>query len=150
LGGDEADPVIADLYCGLGTFGLMLAPQAKEVFGVEPEPANLRYLKKNIERNGAGNFAICEGPSEEWLPDLLERGLDAVILDPPRRGADPHMLQQLAARPVSLVLYLSCNPATLARDLKILAAAYELRDLKIYDFFPHTPHIESLAVLSPL
>jgi 23S rRNA (uracil1939-C5)-methyltransferase len=144
----NADPVIADLYCGLGTFGLMLAPGAREVFGVEPEPENIRYLKKNIGRNRAGNFSVCEGTSEEWLPELLKRDLGVVILDPPRRGAEARMLGLLAARPVPLVLYLSCNPATLARDLKILLKAYELRDLKIYDFFPHTPHIESLAVLS--
>jgi len=139
---------IADLYCGLGTFGLFLADGAREVFGVEPDPANISFLKKNMALNRAGNFTVCEGTSEEWLPDLLERDIGVVILDPPRKGVDPGMLRELAGRPVSLVLYLSCNPTTLARDLKILGAAYEIRDLRIYDFFPHTPHIETLAVLS--
>jgi 23S rRNA (uracil1939-C5)-methyltransferase len=143
-----ADPVVIDLYTGLGTFGIFLAKGgAREVFGVEPDPANLRYLKKNIEFNKAGNFAVCEGTSEHWLPSLLERDVGAVVLDPPRRGADAGLLADLAASEVPLVLYLSCNPTTLARDLKILLTSYEIRDLRVYDFFPHTPHIETLAVL---
>jgi 23S rRNA (uracil1939-C5)-methyltransferase len=97
--------------------------------------------------NRAGNFTVCEGTSEEWLPSLLERDIGIVILDPPRKGVDGAMLQDLAASSVALVLYLSCNPTTLARDLKTLLTAYELVNLKVYDFFPHTPHIETLAVL---
>ena len=142
-----ADAGIADLYSGVGTFGIFLAKDAREVFGVEPEPANIRYLKKNIELNKAGNFAVCEGTGEEWLPELLERDIGVVILDPPRKGADAGILAELAASEVPLILYLSCNPTTLARDLKVLLPAYEVRDLKVYDFFPHTPHIEILAVL---
>jgi 23S rRNA (uracil-5-)-methyltransferase RumA len=142
------DATIADLYSGLGTFGIFLAGGAREVFGVEADPANLRYLKKNIELNKAGNFAVCEGTSEEWLPALLEREIGIVILDPPRKGVDPALLADLAASEVALVLYLSCNPATLARDLKTLLTAYDIRELKIYDFFPHTPHIETLAILT--
>jgi 23S rRNA (uracil1939-C5)-methyltransferase len=138
---------IADLYCGLGTFGLFLADDAREVFGVEPDPANISFLKKNMALNKAGNFTLCEGTSEDWLPVLLERDIGVVLLDPPRKGVDPGVLGELTGRPVPLVLYLSCNPTTLARDLKILGPAYEIRDLGIYDFFPHTPHIETLAVL---
>ena len=141
------EPVIVDLYTGLGTFGIFLADKAREVFGVEPEPANLRCLAKNIQLNKAGNFAVCEGTSEQWLPSLLEREVGVVILDPPRKGADPGMLADLTASEVPLVLYLSCNPTTLARDLKLLLPAYRVRSLKLYDFFPHTPHIETLAVL---
>jgi len=145
---DYAESGIADLYSGVGTFGLFLAGDAREVFGVEPDQANISFLKKNMSLNKAGNFTVCEGTSEEWLPSLLEREIGIIILDPPRRGVDPGMLRELAARPVPLVLYLSCNPATLARDLKIVLPAYEIKDLKIYDFFPHTPHIETLAVLT--
>jgi 23S rRNA (uracil1939-C5)-methyltransferase len=138
---------LADLYCGLGTFGLFLAGRAREVFGVEADPANIAYLKKNLALNGVGNFTICEGTSEEWLPWILEREIGIVILDPPRRGAEAGMLRELTARPVPLIMYLSCNPTTLARDLQILREAYVLRDVHVYDFFPHTPHIETLAVL---
>ena len=138
---------LVDLYAGVGTFGIILAAGAREVFAVESEPANIRFLKKNIEVNRAGNVAVCEGTSERWLPSLLERDIGAVVLDPPRRGADPGLLADLAASEVPLVLYLSCNPATLARDLKALLPVYELGSLRVYDFFPHTPHIETLAVL---
>jgi 23S rRNA (uracil1939-C5)-methyltransferase len=144
---DVPEAAIADLYSGVGTFGIFLAKSAREVFGVESEPANIRFLKRNIELNKAGNFAICEGTSEEWLPSLLERDIGAVILDPPRRGVESVMLGELASSEVPLVLYLSCNPTTLARDLKTLLTVYELRELKVYDFFPHTPHIETLAIL---
>ena len=144
LGGDET---VADLYCGVGTFGLFLAKRCREVFGVEPEPGNVAFLKKNLELNGVGNFAVCEGTAEEWLPDVLERDPAVVILDPPRRGVDPEIVARLVGDPVARLLYLSCNPTTLVRDLQGLDQAYEVVDVHVYDFFPHTPHIETLALL---
>ena len=71
--GPTSEAVIADLYCGLGTFGLFLAKRSREVFGVEPEAGNIAFLKKNLALNGIGNFAVCEGTAEEWLPEILER-----------------------------------------------------------------------------
>jgi 23S rRNA (uracil1939-C5)-methyltransferase len=141
------DAVVADLYCGLGTFGLFLAKRSREVFGVEPEAGNIAFLKKNLEINGIGNFAVCEGTAEEWLPEILERDPAVVILDPPRRGVFPGTVEQLVNDPVPRIVYLSCNPTTLARDLKGFLEAYDLIDVRSYDFFPHTPHIETLAVL---
>lgn len=141
------DRVVADLYCGLGTFGMYLAGRAREVFGVEPDADNLAYLKKNLEINDVHNFAVCEGTAEEWLPEILERDPAAVILDPPRRGIEPATLEGLVADPVPRIVYLSCNPTTLARDLKAFLPAYEITDVRAYDFFPHTPHIEALAIL---
>lgn len=143
----RAGETVADLYCGLGTFGILLARRAREVFGVESDPGNIGFLKKNLALNGVGNFAVCEGTTEEWLAEVLERRPGVVILDPPRRGVDPAVVGALVAEPAPLLLYLSCNPATLARDLKGLLEAYELKDLRVYDFFPRTPHIETLAVL---
>lgn len=144
LGGDE---IVADLYCGVGTFGLFLAKRCREVFGVEPEPDNVAFLKKNLELNGIGNFAVCEGTAEEWLPEVLERAPAVVVLDPPRRGVDPEIVARLVDDPVARVLYLSCNPTTLVRDLQGFEKAYDVTDVRVYDFFPHTPHIETLAVL---
>jgi 23S rRNA (uracil1939-C5)-methyltransferase len=143
----RAGETVADLYCGLGTFGILLAKGAREVFGVEPDPGNVVHLKKNLALNGVGNFAVCEGTAEEWLEEVLERQPGVVILDPPRKGVEPSVVRGLVESPVPLVLYLSCNPTTLARDLKGLLGAYELQDLRVYDFFPHTPHIETLAIL---
>jgi 23S rRNA (uracil1939-C5)-methyltransferase len=143
----QTEAIVADLYSGLGTFGILLAKKAREVFGVEAEPENIAFLKKNLALNRVGNFAVCEGTTEEWLAEILDRSPGVVILDPPRKGVDPGIVRGLAGDPVPLLLYLSCNPTTLARDLKGLLEAYELKDLRIYDFFPHTPHIETLAVL---
>jgi 23S rRNA (uracil-5-)-methyltransferase RumA len=142
------EPRIADLYCGVGTFGILLAPGAKEVFGVESEEANIRFLKRNLTQNGVGNYAVCEGTSEEWIGEILDRNIDLVILDPPRKGVAPDLARALAEDPVRTLIYLSCNPATLARDLKILLGAYELAEVKVFDFFPHTPHIETLTILN--
>lgn len=143
----EPEAVVADLYCGLGTFGMFLARRVREVFGVESDGENIAFLKKNLALNGIGNFAVCEGTTEEWLPEILEREPDIIILDPPRRGVDPAIVSRLVEDPVPRLLYLSCNPTTLARDLKGFLAAYEIADVRVYDFFPHTPHIETLAVL---
>lgn len=141
------EPRIADLYCGVGTFGILLAHGAKEVFGVESDPENLRFLRKNLFANSVGNYAVCEGTSEEWIGELLDRGVDLVIVDPPRRGLEPSLVRALAERPVAALIYLSCNPATLARDLKGLGKTYVPETVKVLDFFPHTPHIETLVVL---
>ncbi len=138
---------LADLYCGVGTFGMILAPDVREVFGVESDPENITFLKRNIGTNRVGNFSICEGKSEDWAGELLDKRLDVVLLDPPRKGIDERVSQALLARPAKLVLYLSCNPATLVRDLKRLLRIYRLRTIRGFDFFPHTPHIETLAVL---
>ena len=143
----RAGETVVDLFSGLGTFGMLLAGQAREVFGVESDAGNVAFLKKNLALNGIGNFAVCEGTTEEWLAEVLERMPGIVVLDPPRKGVDPGVVAGLVGDPVPLLLYLSCNPTTLARDLKGLLKGYELRDLHVYDFFPHTPHIETLAIL---
>lgn len=143
----ESEATVADLYCGLGTFGIYLARTAREVFGVEAAAENIAFLKKNLDLNRIGNFAVCEGTTEEWLEEILERSPGVVVLDPPRKGVDRRVVEGLVGEPVPLLLYLSCNPTTLARDLKGMLEAYEIANLRVYDFFPHTPHIEVLAVL---
>jgi tRNA/tmRNA/rRNA uracil-C5-methylase (TrmA/RlmC/RlmD family) len=138
---------LADLYCGIGTLGILLAKEGQKVTGVESEGANIACLRKNLELNRIEGYRILEGRSERWISSIVKEGVDILVLDPPRRGVEPGLIQILGDSPVSLVLYLSCNPSTLVRDLKNLLKSYELKSLKVYDFFPHTPHIESLAVL---
>lgn len=138
---------LADLYCGVGTFGLALAGSVKEVLGIESEAANISFLRRNIALNKVANFRIFEGPAEKWAPTVLAGRMDAVIFDPPRRGLEPRIVTGLLASAAFRVFYLSCNPTTLARDLKALSAAYALKFVRGYDFFPHTPHIEALALL---
>jgi 23S rRNA (uracil1939-C5)-methyltransferase len=138
---------LADLYCGLGTFGIALAEEVKMVVGVESDQDNIRFLKKNLALNRSANFTICEGTSQEWISRILEKKTEAVIFDPPRKGLDPVVIRNLVAHPAHLLIYLSCNPMTLARDLKEFRPAYKISSLRAYDFFPHTPHIETLAIL---
>ncbi len=144
LGGEDR---MADFYCGLGTFGVSLASCVNHVYGIESESANIEFLKRNLALNGVRNFTICEGLSQEWISWVLDRRVDVVFLDPPRKGLSPEILQALKRRPAARLVYLSCNPTTLARDLKELKSAYHLKSLRGYDFFPQTPHIETLAVL---
>jgi len=146
-GGLSGGETLADIYGGLGTFGLALAGEARTVFAVESEPANVRLLGENIARNRARNVTICEGTAGEWMPWILDRGADIVIVDPPRKGLEPAVVKALGARPAGKILYLSCNPTTLARDLAALRGAYEIASIRAFDFFPHTAHIETLAVL---
>ncbi|MDD8025956.1 MAG: 23S rRNA (uracil(1939)-C(5))-methyltransferase RlmD [Acidobacteriota bacterium] len=138
---------LADLYCGVGAFGLALRPQVDAVYAVESEPEAVAFLKRNAALAGAPGLTICDGPAEEWLGWVLDRNVDAVIVDPPRRGLDAAIADGLTKRPVPTLLYLSCNPSTLARDLHRLIPAYRLVWMRGFDFFPHTPHIETLAVL---
>ncbi len=138
---------LADLYCGVGAFGLALRPRDGTLYAVESEPESVALLKANVGRAGAAGVTICDGTAEEWLGWILDRKVDAAIVDPPRKGLVAAVTDGLAARPVPTLIYLSCNPSTLARDLARLSEAYRIESLRGFDFFPHTPHIETLAIL---
>ncbi len=134
----------------MGTFGITLAGGAREVIGVELFTENIGFLKKNLALNRIENFRVCEGLSEEWMPRILKKRVDVLIFDPPRKGLDGRIVDSLLQNPAPLVVYISCNPSTLIRDLKLLLSRYRLNDLRIYDFFPHTPHIETCTFLKKI
>jgi len=138
---------MADIYCGLGTFGIALSDLFREGAGVESDPANIEFLEANTALNGIRSFRIYEGRSEEWTDLLLEKGVDMAVVDPPRKGLDPGVVRSLLGRPPASLAYLSCHPATLVRDLRALAQAFRIVSVRGYDFFPQTPHIEALALL---
>ncbi len=138
---------MADLYCGIGTFGIALANRFREVAGVESEPENIVFLKANLEANGIRNFRIHEGRSEEWADLILGQGVDLAVVDPPRKGLEPGVVRSLLSHPPAALAYLSCHPATLVRDLRGLLDVYRVHSIRGYDFFPQTPHIETLACL---
>jgi len=138
---------IADLYCGVGTFGIVLAQGAKRIIAVESSPLNTYFLKKNIAVNNINNFTFHEGLSEDLIDKVLGQKVDILILDPPRTGLHSNVTKNILQKHPSLILYISCNPATLVRDLKILLGKYKLKWLQSYDFFPHTPHIETMCLL---
>jgi 23S rRNA (uracil1939-C5)-methyltransferase len=138
---------MADLYCGVGTFGIALADRFGEVAGVESDPVNIGFLKANLELNGIGNYRIHEGRSEEWTDLILEKGVDLAVVDPPRKGLEPGAVRSLCARPPAALAYVSCHPATLVRDLRSLLDVFRIVSVRGYDFFPQTPHMEALALL---
>jgi 23S rRNA (uracil1939-C5)-methyltransferase len=145
LGGDKT---LADLYCGVGTFGIILSQKVKKVIGVESDPENFFFMKKNIEMNNIKNFEARLCTCEKNIRPLLDEKPDLVIVDPPRKGLDAGICNALAESGPPGLAYISCDPATLARDLKILLSGYDIKNLYAYDFFPHTPHIETMALLS--
>lgn len=139
--------VLADFYCGVGTFGVLLSEQVKQVIGVEIEPESFLFLEKNIEANDLNNFDLHLCDCNDTLELLLKKNIDIVIIDPPRKGAGRQVCTKLAESEVNTIVYISCDLATLTRDLKTLLSTYEIKNIYAYDFFPHTPHLETMVIL---
>ena len=143
---------VLDAYCGAGTITLAAARLARHVTGIEIVPPAIEDARRNAKRNGLSDRAdfIC-GDAAKEIPKLLARGrrFDAAILDPPRKGADAALLNALIAAKIPRIAYVSCNPATLARDVKLLAAGgYRLEWARPVDMFPWTGHVESVVKLT--
>jgi 23S rRNA (uracil1939-C5)-methyltransferase len=136
---------VLDLYAGTGAISLLLASQARAVYGIELVPAAIDDAARNARANGITNCTFLPGEVRHVLPELLARGVraDVVVADPPRAGFHPKALRSLATLAARRIVYVSCNPGTLARDLAILCAAgYRVTAVQPVDMFPHTPHIE--------
>jgi SAM-dependent methyltransferases related to tRNA (uracil-5-)-methyltransferase len=138
---------IADLFCGVGLFGIILAPDVKQVSFIEADLDNAGFLKQNIRANHITNGTVQTGDCERWTRKPAHAHYDAVIVDPPRRGLGKTFCTALIKNAPGYIAYVSCDPATLARDCKDLLPAYEPQRLQAYDFFPQTPHIETLTIL---
>ena len=142
-----ADVTLVDAYCGVGTFARLMAERAGRVLAIEESDSAIRDARANLV--DAPNVEIMKGKVEEMLPNLSER-LDGLVIDPPRAGCQRPVLDALIARRVPHVVYISCGPESLARDLAILcleSGAYRLVSLQPLDMFPQTAHIENIAVL---
>ena len=142
---------VADLYCGAGTISLLAARHAAHVTGIEVVPQAVDDAWENARRNGVGNVDFLCGPAESLLPGLVRDGLrpDVVLLDPPRKGSEPAVLDAIASVSPRRIVYVSCDPATLARDLKHLCAAgYAPRQVQPVDMFAWTSHVESVVKLT--
>lgn len=142
---------IFDLYCGIGTISLQIAKRAGHVVGIECVPKAIEDAKKNAERNHLTNTDFVCDLSEHALPKLLKIGTrpDAIVLDPPRKGCEPQVIEAILQSTASRVVYVSCNPATLARDLKTLTAGgFVIQKVQPVDMFPHTAHVESVVLMS--
>lgn len=137
--------LVVDAYCGTGTIGMWLAQDAREVRGIEIIPEAVRDARDNAQASGIDNARFFEGRAEELLPQWVAQGVrpDVIVVDPPRTGCELPLLQAIAqARPERLV-YVSCNPSTLAKDCKVLLdSGYRLEWVQPVDMFPQTAHVE--------
>jgi 23S rRNA (uracil1939-C5)-methyltransferase len=142
---------VYDLYCGIGTIGLTLAADALTVWGVEVSEEAVACALENMDLNGVSNAAFFAGEVGASLEELLERAgaPDVAIVDPPRAGLSGKALRRLARLEAKRIVYVSCNPTTLAANVKELQAewGYELTRARAIDMFPHTPHVETVALL---
>ena len=142
------------MYCGIGTISLFLAQKAKQVYGVEIVPQAIEDAKHNAALNGFTNAEFYVGKAEEVLPKKYrEEGIkaDVIVVDPPRKGCDEALLSTIVQMQPRRVVYVSCDSATLARDLKYLVAeGYSVSKGTVVDQFPHTVHTEAVCLLSKL
>ena len=141
---------VYDMYCGIGSISLLAAQQAGEVFGVESVPEAIDGARRNAEHNGLENVHFVTGEVETVLQDGFpgdRRRPDLVILDPPRAGMHPKVVQTLLAELPPRIIYVSCKPSTQARDIKMLSDAYDVTRMRGVDMFPQTYHIENVVEL---
>lgn len=140
-----------DLYCGIGTISLFLAQKAKQVYGVEIVPPAIEDAKRNARRNGIENAEFYVGKAEEVLPQKYEEeGIraDVIVVDPPRKGCEPEVLDTMLHMKPERIVYVSCDSATLARDLKILCEKeYQIEKVAVCDMFGNSVHVETVCKL---
>ncbi|WP_425309037.1 23S rRNA (uracil(1939)-C(5))-methyltransferase RlmD [Fictibacillus nanhaiensis] len=147
LNGDET---VIDAYCGIGTISLFLAQKAKKVYGVEIVPEAIEDARRNAELNNITNAEFAVGKSEEVIPEWKKQGItpDVIVVDPPRKGCDEELLKTIIEMKPKRVVYVSCNPATLARDLRVLEdGGFQTVEVQPVDMFPQTTHVEAVAKL---
>jgi 23S rRNA (uracil1939-C5)-methyltransferase len=140
---------VLDLYCGVGTFALALARRAGRVYGIEIAPAAIEAARENAALNGLHNTTFAAGDVRRLLPETAAQAgrPDVLILDPPRSGAGARVMRKVAAAGAPRILYVSCNPTTLAPDLReLVAAGYAVRRVQPLDLFPHTYHVECVVL----
>ena len=142
---------LCDVYCGAGTITLTMARSCREAVGIEIVPAAVENAKRNAERNGIGNASFRAGKAEDLLPRMVADGLrpDVIVVDPPRKGLDPAVVRAMAQAAPDRLVYVSCNPATLARDAGLLKEeGYEVRKVQPVDMFCWTSGVETVVQLT--
>ncbi len=148
----QGDEIVWDLYCGIGTISLFLARRAKKVYGVEIVPAAIEDARNNAALNGIDNVEFFVGKAEEVLPREYEKNgvyADVIVVDPPRKGCDAVTILTMVKMQPKRIVYVSCDPATLARDVKLLCeGGYELEKFCPTDMFPMSGHVETVCLLS--
>lgn len=140
---------LLDLYCGTGTIGLTMAKGCKSLLGAEIVPHAVEDAKENAARNGVNNARFVCADAAEVAAELARTGenIDVAVVDPPRKGLSPEVVESLLKIAPKRIVYVSCDPATLARDLKLLSPAYEVKRVQAVDLFPRTFHVETVVKL---
>lgn len=149
--GLTGEETVIDAYCGIGTISLFLAKKAKRVYGVEVVEEAIEDARRNAELNGMTNVEFAVGKAEDVIPKWAEEGIqaDVLVVDPPRKGCDEKLLETIIKMKPKKVVYVSCNPATLARDLRILEdGGYQTIEVQPVDMFPQTVHVECVVLMS--
>ena len=133
----NSDDCVLDLYCGVGSISIYIADKVSKVLGIEIIDNAIKDAKENSELNKCNNVEFIRGRVED----------NTVILDPPRSGVDKLVLKTIVDNNINKIVYVSCNSTTLARDLNYLKEYYDIVDMKLFDLFPKTKHVESVCVL---
>ena len=145
----DKSQIVLDAYCGIGTIGLIASKYVKQVIGVEIVKQAIVDAKNNAKLNNISNASfICEDASK-FIVDLAKNDekMDVVFLDPPRKGVDTPLIESLLKLEPSKIVYVSCNPSTLARDLSLFTYKYDVKEVQPVDMFPHTYHVETVVLL---
>ncbi len=146
----DKDDILCDLYCGIGTIGIFASSKVKQVYGIEIVEEAVEAARENAKINKVDNIEFIAGDVEKAFKELVEtRGVKptAIIVDPPRRGLDTTTISKILEIAVDKFVYVSCNPATMVRDLKMLEEKYEVKEMQPVDMFPFTSHVECCSVL---
>ncbi len=150
--GLTGEETVWDMYCGIGSISLFLAQKAKKVYGVEIVPRAIEDARKNAKLNNILNAEFFVGKAEEVVPAFTERNkekIDVVVVDPPRKGCEEILLATIVKMAPKRMVYVSCDSATLARDLKYMEGErYHVEKVAIFDQFPHSTHVETVCLLS--
>ena len=147
----KENDVALDLYCGIGTIGIFASKYFKKVYGIEIVKEAIEDAKENARINNIENTEFYAGDVEELLPKIIEKENikpNVVFVDPPRKGLDANTINLLKNLEPEKIIYISCNPATLARDLSLLEEKYEIKRIQSVDMFPWTNHVECISVLN--
>ncbi len=146
----KGNETIFDLYCGIGTISLFISKKAKKVYGIEVVKDAVEDAKENAKLNNVNNVEFIKGKTEEIVPILLNKRIiaDKVVVDPTRKGCDEEVLETIVKMKPETIVYVSCNPATLARDLRYLEdKGYKVEEVQPVDMFPHSTHVETVVLI---
>ena len=142
--------VLIDAYCGIGTIGIIASDKVKMVYGVEVVPEAIENAKQNMKLNKVKNAVYVCNKAEDQIVEWMNSSVPAtiIVVDPPRKGCDEKLLETIVKMSIPRVLYISCNPATLARDLKYLVEhSYVVKNVQPVDMFPQSSHVETIVYL---